>query len=144
MNSYKQREMRMNTNSPVQVLLRRRDVEARTGLKRSALYKLMTEGTFPAQVKLGIGACVAWIQSDVDQWIQDQIDNGRHILPKKLNATENFLRTQLEKGALAEPILRERAHSYGISWDSIEQARSDGLVTSETVGDMTAPRWSLT
>ncbi len=133
----------MNTNTLQPALLRRRAVEARTGLKRSALYKLMTEGTFPVQVKLGIGACVAWVEFDVDQWIQDQIDNGRHVLPKKSDATANFLRTQLGKGAVPEPILRDRANSYGISWESIEAALEDGLVTTETVNGMTSLRWLL-
>jgi prophage regulatory protein len=133
----------MNTATPTPTLLRRRDVEARTGLKRSALYKLMNAGTFPTQVKLGIGACVAWVESDVEEWIQRQIDNGRNILTKQPSATENFLRVQLKTEPMAEPILRERAEAYAITWESIESARDDGLVTTESVNGMTYPRWSL-
>jgi prophage regulatory protein len=125
-------------------LLRRKDVEARTGLKRSKIYELMTLGTFPAQVKLGPGSSVAWVETDINDWIQRQIDNGRHILKKQPTAAENFLREMLGNGAIAEPILRERANTYGITWGSIEKARSDGLVTTESMGDMTALRWSLT
>jgi prophage regulatory protein len=46
---------------------RRKEVEARTGLKRSKLYQLMTEGTFPEQVKLGVGSSVAWVESDIEE-----------------------------------------------------------------------------
>ena len=133
----------MNTDMVTPTLLRRRDVEARTGLKRSALYKLMNAGTFPTQIKLGVGSCVAWVESDVDQWIQHQIDNGRHILTKQPTATENFLRVQLKTGPIPEPILRQRANSYGIDWKSIETALDDGLVIVEPVNGMTAPRWRL-
>ena len=109
-------------------MLRRREVEVRTGLGRSAIYKLMKAGTFPAQVKLGIGVCVAWSEDDINEWIQRQIDNGRHVLTKSPDAAENFLRVQLKGGPVAEPILRQRADSYGISWESIETALEDGLV----------------
>ena len=125
-------------------LLRRKEVEARIGLKRSKIYQLMTEGTFPSQVKLGVGSSVAWVDSEIEDWIQRQIDNGRNILTKQPTAAENFLREVLAKGEMAEPILRCRAEAYGITWESIEQARSDGLVTRTSDGGMTSPRWSIT
>ncbi|MCG5494411.1 helix-turn-helix transcriptional regulator [Ectothiorhodospira variabilis] len=53
-------------------LLRRPEVEHRTGYKRSFIYKLMREGQFPQPVKLGSRA-VAWRESDIDRWIQDRI-----------------------------------------------------------------------
>lgn len=133
----------MNKTTQPPSMLRRRDVEARTGLGRSAIYKLMKAGTFPAQVKLGIGVCVAWVATDVDQWVQDQIANGRHILPKDSSATENFLHAQLERGAVPKLILKERAEAYGIAWESIETALHDGLVTTESVNGMTTPLWRL-
>jgi prophage regulatory protein len=124
-------------------LLRRKDVEARTGLKRSKIYQLMTEGTFPSQVKLGVGSSVAWVDSEIEDWIQRQIDNGRNILTKQPTAAENFLREVLAKGEMVEPILRSRADAYGIAWSSIETARDNGIVTRETVRGKTAPRWRL-
>ena len=124
-------------------MLRRRDVEARTGLGRSAIYKLMKAGTFPAQIKLGIGVCVAWSEDDINEWITRQLDNGRNILTKSPDAAENFLRAQLKAGPMPEPILRTKADSYAITWVSIEQARGNGIVTAGTVNGMTAPRWSL-
>jgi prophage regulatory protein len=53
-------------------LLRLPEVEARTGLKKSAIYAGMKAGTFPACLKLGIRAS-AWSQSAIDAWISDRI-----------------------------------------------------------------------
>ena len=133
----------MEAISQPSALLRRKEVETRTGLKRSKLYQLMTQGTFPAQVKLGAGSSVAWVESDIEDWVQRQINNGRHILTKQPDATENFLHEVLGNGAIAEPILRSRAEAYGISWSSIESARETGLVKTASVMGMTAARWSL-
>jgi prophage regulatory protein len=49
-------------------LIRLRDVEAKTGLKHSAIYQRITEGDFPRQVPLGPKA-VAWLEAEVDAWI---------------------------------------------------------------------------
>ncbi len=54
-------------------LLRRPDVEKRTGLKRSHIYALMKAGSFPQSVPLG-GRAVAWIESEVDNWIAGRIE----------------------------------------------------------------------
>ena len=128
----------MDTITQAPALLRRKEVEARTGLKRSKLYQLMTEGTFPAQVKLGVGSTVAWVESDIEEWIQRQINNGRNILTKQPSAAENFLREVLAKGEMAEPILRTRAEAYGIAWPLIEAAKDNGIVINGI-----AHRWRL-
>jgi prophage regulatory protein len=49
-------------------LLRRPDVEARTGLSRSTLYDWMKRGEFPQPVKLGT-RLVAWRESDIAAWL---------------------------------------------------------------------------
>lgn len=53
-------------------LLRLDAVEARTGLKKSAIYAGMKAGTFPACVKLGPRAS-AWSSSSIDTWIAERI-----------------------------------------------------------------------
>lgn len=59
--------------SPSAVSLLRLDaVEARTGLKKSAIYAGMKAGTFPRCVKLGPRAS-AWSSAAVDAWIADRI-----------------------------------------------------------------------
>ncbi len=57
-------------------ILRRNQVQARTGLSRSTIYDRMREGTFPRQVSLGAKA-VGWLESDVDHWIEVQVNRSR-------------------------------------------------------------------
>jgi prophage regulatory protein len=54
--------------SSPRVILRLRQVVARTGLARSTLYERIQAGTFPAQISLGPRA-VGWLESDVEAWI---------------------------------------------------------------------------
>lgn len=49
-------------------LLRRAEVEARTGFKRAFIYKLMNEGKFPKPVRTSTRA-VRWDSIEIDQWI---------------------------------------------------------------------------
>lgn len=51
--------------------IRLREVLHRTGLGRSTIYRWMNEGRFPRSVHLG-GRSVAWIEHEIDQWLQDQ------------------------------------------------------------------------
>ena len=53
-------------------ILRRRAVEARTGLSRSTLYERMSAGAFPRPVRLGEKS-VGWLESEVDKWITDRV-----------------------------------------------------------------------
>jgi prophage regulatory protein len=49
-------------------------VEAKTGIKKTKIYKLMREGKFPPCIKLGGGRAVGWLETDLNEWIQHQID----------------------------------------------------------------------
>lgn len=59
------------TGEPL-TLLRLREVTQRTALSRSAIYRAIAAGTFPAPVKLGERAS-AWNATEVDRWIADRI-----------------------------------------------------------------------
>jgi prophage regulatory protein len=52
-------------------ILRRPEVEVKTGVKRAYLYALMKEGKFPKAIRLGIRA-VGWDSTEIDQWIEDR------------------------------------------------------------------------
>ena len=52
----------------VPAILRRKQVEARVGLRRSTLYQRISEGTFPAPIRLGARA-VGWLESDISDWL---------------------------------------------------------------------------
>jgi prophage regulatory protein len=53
-------------------LLRLPAVEAETGLSRATIYRLASEGAFPAPVKLGARAS-AWRTADIDAWIASRV-----------------------------------------------------------------------
>lgn len=55
-------------------ILRRAEVEAKTGFKRAHIYNLMKEGKFPKSLRLGIRA-VGWDSVEVDQWISDRLND---------------------------------------------------------------------
>ncbi|MCW4148563.1 AlpA family transcriptional regulator [Halomonas sp. 18H] len=58
----------MTTSSTGNRLLRRKEVESRTGKSRSAIYDGIRKGTFPAPVPIG-GKSVAWLEEEVESWI---------------------------------------------------------------------------
>lgn len=49
-------------------ILRLPQVMARVGLKKSAIYKMIANKEFPAQMKLGAHAS-GWLESDIQKWI---------------------------------------------------------------------------
>lgn len=57
-------------------IIRRKQVEARTGLSRSTIYKQMAEGTFPEPVNIGPRA-VGWIESEITDWLTTQVQQSR-------------------------------------------------------------------
>ncbi len=59
-------------------ILRRREVETRTGLSRSTIYAQMAEGTFPKPIRLGKRA-VGWTDASITEWLNNRIsyDAGR-------------------------------------------------------------------
>jgi prophage regulatory protein len=62
--------------NPGERLLRLPDVEARTGLRKSAIYAAMKAGTFPQCLKLGPRAA-AWPLSSIEAWIGERIRQSR-------------------------------------------------------------------
>lgn len=58
-------------------LIRRKDVETRTGLSRSTIYARIAAGTFPSPIDLGGGRAVAWLVSDIEDWIKQRIFESR-------------------------------------------------------------------
>jgi prophage regulatory protein len=55
-------------HSRPRVVLRLKQVVARTGLSRSTIYVRMQAGEFPAPIALGVRA-VGWLESDIEAWI---------------------------------------------------------------------------
>ena len=57
-------------------LIRFPEVMNRTGYGKAWIYRLISEGRFPAPVKIGVRA-VAFVESEVDEWIQSVIESSR-------------------------------------------------------------------
>lgn len=55
-----------------QRLIRRKEVQTKTGLGASSIYAMMKNGEFPQCLNLSERR-VAWIESEVDQWIAKRI-----------------------------------------------------------------------
>ena len=57
-------------------LIRLGEVIEKTGLSRSTIYFWMEEERFPQLVKIG-GRSTAWVESEIDEWIEDCIMRSR-------------------------------------------------------------------
>ena len=57
-------------------ILRRPEVEQRTGLSRSAIYALMAKESFPAAIPLTAKA-VGWLESSIDGWINERVNHAQ-------------------------------------------------------------------
>lgn len=79
--------MATQTNQPTQPLtiIRRKQVEARTGLSRSTIYSKLKpnpkrpgdyDETFPRPISLGDKA-IGWVEGEVENWIASQIKKSR-------------------------------------------------------------------
>lgn len=55
-------------------LLRLKDVENKTGVKKTQIYSLMKTGDFPASVKIGKNS-VAWLEQEINSWIASKLIN---------------------------------------------------------------------
>lgn len=56
-------------------LLRLPEVMNRVGLKRSAIYQRMSDGTFPRSRSLG-PKCSVWVEAEIDRWIASIAESG--------------------------------------------------------------------
>jgi prophage regulatory protein len=76
------------SNGPKHRFIRLPEVMSRTGYGRTSIYRKMEDGSFPKSLKLGgppkdpnefDSRAVAWIEDEVDQWVEDRIDE-RHTI----------------------------------------------------------------
>ncbi len=81
-------------------LLHLRAVIDRTSLSRTSIYRLKAEAKFPASVSLG--GRVAWIESEVEEWIQARIAAGApdmHYVGVCERVTDHLLKMQAKDRA---------------------------------------------
>ena len=59
-------------------LIRLSEVQRRTGYSKAWIYRLISQGRFPKQVKIGSRA-IAFVESEIDEWIAKNIDSSRKL-----------------------------------------------------------------
>ncbi|MFS2068129.1 AlpA family phage regulatory protein [Pseudomonas sp. CT11-2] len=59
--------------SPERHIMRREEVERKTGFKRAHIYNLMKEGKFPQAKRIGLRA-VGWDSREIERWIVERLD----------------------------------------------------------------------
>jgi prophage regulatory protein len=62
--------------------LRLPSVLARVPYSRPSLYRLVREGKFPRPIRLGGGKAVAWLESDIDDFMTERIQASRDTSPR--------------------------------------------------------------
>ena len=60
-----------------QRFLRLHEVQAKAGLARATIYLRISQGKFPAPIPLGSPHAVGWLDTEIDQWISDQVGAAR-------------------------------------------------------------------
>ncbi len=63
---------------PGSSIIQQPQVEQRTGLSRSSIYQKISEGTFPAPIRLSAKA-VGWLSHEIDKWIEQRIRASRLV-----------------------------------------------------------------
>ena len=58
-------------------LLRLPAVKELTGISRSSIYRLVSEGKFPKPIHVKVPKMTAWNSDDIDNWIEKQIADDR-------------------------------------------------------------------
>jgi len=53
-------------------IMRRDEVERKTGFKRAHIYNLMKEGKFPQTKRIGLRA-VGWDSLEIEQWVVERL-----------------------------------------------------------------------
>ncbi|MMZ42890.1 Prophage CP4-57 regulatory protein (AlpA) [compost metagenome] len=57
-------------------LIRLPKVQRKTGYSKAWIYRLMSQGKFPASVKIGTRA-IAFVESEIDDWVNQRIAESR-------------------------------------------------------------------
>ncbi|MGH8388332.1 MULTISPECIES: AlpA family transcriptional regulator [Pseudomonas] len=53
-------------------IMRRDEVERKTGFKRAHIYNLMKEGRFPQAKRIGLRA-VGWDSQEIERWVTERL-----------------------------------------------------------------------
>jgi len=54
-------------------IMRLKEVIEKTGLARSTIYNLISQGKFPKQIELGARS-VGWVDTEIEEWLLAKIE----------------------------------------------------------------------
>ena len=83
------------------VILRRKQVEARTGLPCSSLYRQIAAGSFPRPISLGENT-VGWLEHEVDAWISGKVEETQRHAGAQSARTEGAQGSYRHRSSVAE------------------------------------------
>ena len=78
--------------------MNRREVEQRTGLSTSNLYRLIRAGRFPGQVRISAGR-VCWDADEVEAWQRAKLAERSAPSEQRLNVRRSLEARAARKGA---------------------------------------------
>ncbi|MFO1373112.1 MAG: AlpA family transcriptional regulator [Agitococcus sp.] len=73
--SYSKTDFNNPTTAQI-IFIRKKEVMRRTGLSSSSIYDLMSRNLFPQSIKLAGGKSVAWLESDIEQWLKQCLEQS--------------------------------------------------------------------
>ncbi|MCF6808195.1 AlpA family transcriptional regulator [Thiotrichales bacterium 19S9-12] len=74
-------------------ILRLPQVISVTNLSRATIYRLISQGDFPKQIKLGVRSS-GWVQNEIDQWLDNRIHSRDELNNKVKNDPHYVQNTQ--------------------------------------------------
>ena len=61
-------------------ILKLAEVQHRTSLSKTTIYRLMSENRFPKQIQL-LNNRVGWLETEIEDWIQQEVKRSRQPTP---------------------------------------------------------------
>lgn len=88
-----------NLDTPVR-LVPLREVMARIGYKRTTIYTLIKNGTFPRPVKAGVGKSSRWVLSEIERYVAKAVAaRDRQRLPQPPKASRPHKHPTMKRAA---------------------------------------------
>ncbi|MGI4813411.1 MAG: helix-turn-helix transcriptional regulator [Janthinobacterium lividum] len=58
-------------------VIRMKELTQKIGLGKSTIYRKINAKQFPVPFTIGMGRAAGWLESDIDEWIRQQLPPGR-------------------------------------------------------------------
>jgi prophage regulatory protein len=96
-------------------LIKLKEVMSISGLGRSSIYKFMAEGCFPQSTFLG-GRAVAWVDTEIDDWILARVEERDHQLANNLPKQKKTVISEKDVIAFIQDKFKQFSVAEAIAW----------------------------